>query len=167
VTFPRVVGGSQEWKKNWNLCWNADKFPCNVVNRNSDSYQGCQMVYLNTKNPDLGIFWRAFEWKILVYLMATWNILPPRGTFYGVLVYFVVIRYIFPRFGMLFNEKSLKKQNSYWFLTLCRCENVLYQIWYMGRKFCIGIHTSLQRKIQTGVPNFLKPSNLYILLGYE
>jgi hypothetical protein len=36
--------------------------------------QGCQMVYLQTKNPDLGNFWRTFEWKVLVYFMTIWNI---------------------------------------------------------------------------------------------
>jgi hypothetical protein len=28
--------------------------------------QGCQMVSLQTKNPNLGIFWRTLEWKIVV-----------------------------------------------------------------------------------------------------
>jgi hypothetical protein len=35
--------------------------------------QGCQMVYFNTKNPNLGIFWRALEWKMLVYFMTIVN----------------------------------------------------------------------------------------------
>jgi hypothetical protein len=34
--------------------------------------QGCQMVYFQTKNPNLGTFWRALEWKMLVYFMAIW-----------------------------------------------------------------------------------------------
>jgi hypothetical protein len=29
--------------------------------------QGCQMVYFQTKNPSMGKFWRALEWKSLVY----------------------------------------------------------------------------------------------------
>jgi hypothetical protein len=29
--------------------------------------QGCQMAYYQTKNPDLGKFWRVLKWKILVY----------------------------------------------------------------------------------------------------
>jgi hypothetical protein len=36
-------------------------------------WQGCQMVYFKTKNPDLGTFWRASEWKILVYFTAIWS----------------------------------------------------------------------------------------------
>jgi hypothetical protein len=26
--------------------------------------QGCQMVYFQTKNPNLGKFWSVFQWKI-------------------------------------------------------------------------------------------------------
>jgi hypothetical protein len=36
--------------------------------------QGCQMVYFQTKNTNLGKFWRALEWKRLVYSMAIWNV---------------------------------------------------------------------------------------------
>jgi hypothetical protein len=36
--------------------------------------QGCQMVYFPTKNPNLGKFWRALEWKMLVYFMTICNI---------------------------------------------------------------------------------------------
>jgi hypothetical protein len=28
--------------------------------------QGCQMVFFKTKNPNLGKFWRAWEWKKFV-----------------------------------------------------------------------------------------------------
>jgi hypothetical protein len=31
---------------------------------------------------------KALEWKMLVYSMATWNILRPFSTFNGLLVYF-------------------------------------------------------------------------------
>jgi hypothetical protein len=34
------------------------------------------------------------------------HILRPKGIFYGRLVHFKVIWYIFPRFGMLYREKS-------------------------------------------------------------
>jgi hypothetical protein len=33
------------------------------------------MVYFRTKNPYLGKFWRALEWKMLMYFNAFWNIL--------------------------------------------------------------------------------------------
>jgi hypothetical protein len=32
--------------------------------------QGCQMVYFQTKNINLGQFWRALEWKMLAYFMV-------------------------------------------------------------------------------------------------
>jgi hypothetical protein len=65
--------------------------------------QGCQMVYFQTKNPNLGKFWRALEWKMLVYFMVIWNILRPFRIYYGHLV----IWYISPRFGIFFcQEKS-------------------------------------------------------------
>jgi hypothetical protein len=46
--------------------------------------QGCQMVYFQTENTNLGKFWRALEWKMLVYFMAPCNILQH-------LVYFMAI----------------------------------------------------------------------------
>jgi hypothetical protein len=51
------------------------------------------MVYFQTKNPNLGIFGRALEWKMLVffghleYFTAICYILWPFGTFCGHLVY--------------------------------------------------------------------------------
>jgi hypothetical protein len=35
--------------------------------------QGYQMVYLHTKNSNLGILWKALEWKMLVYFTAVWS----------------------------------------------------------------------------------------------
>jgi hypothetical protein len=58
--------------------------------------QGCQMVYFQTKNPNLGNFWTALDWKMLVYFIAIWNILWTFGILYGHLVHFVFIWYIFP-----------------------------------------------------------------------
>jgi hypothetical protein len=40
----------------------------------TDHAQGCQMVYFQTKNPNLGKFLMALEWKMLVYFMTIWNI---------------------------------------------------------------------------------------------
>jgi hypothetical protein len=56
--------------------------------------------------PDLGKFWRVLQWKMLVYFMCIWPILWLLEIFYGHLVHFAVIWYIFPRFGMLYQEKS-------------------------------------------------------------
>jgi hypothetical protein len=60
------------------------------------------MVSFQTKNPNLGKFWRSLDWKMLIYFMAMWNIyrhlgyftgiwdiLWPFGTFFSVLVYCV------------------------------------------------------------------------------
>jgi hypothetical protein len=68
--------------------------------------QGCQMVCFQTQNPNLGKFLRVLDWKILIYLMAIWNILWRFGIFYGHLVRFVFIWYTFSRFGIMYQEKS-------------------------------------------------------------
>jgi hypothetical protein len=65
--------------------------------------QGCQMLHFHTKNTNLGISWRALEWKMLVCFMAIRNILCPLGVFYVHLVYFVAIWYIF---SVLYQDKS-------------------------------------------------------------
>jgi hypothetical protein len=67
--------------------------------------QGCQMVCFQTKNPNLGKFWRVLQWKIFVYFMTIWSILRPLKVFYGHLVYFVVIWYISPRFWYIVPRK--------------------------------------------------------------
>jgi hypothetical protein len=37
--------------------------------------QGCQMVSFQTKNLNLGKFWRVLDEKMLIYFRAIWNIL--------------------------------------------------------------------------------------------
>jgi hypothetical protein len=73
----------------------------------SSQQQGCQMAYLQTKNPSLGKFWRALEREMCVYFwpfgivyIRTLDIL------YGSLVLLVVIWYVFSRFGVLHQAKS-------------------------------------------------------------
>jgi hypothetical protein len=61
--------------------------------------QGCQMVSFQTKNPSFGKCWRALDWKMLTCFMAVWNILQTFGIFYDHLAHFVLIWYIFCRFG--------------------------------------------------------------------
>jgi hypothetical protein len=62
------------------------------------------MVCFQTKSLNLGKFWRAFEWQILVTI---WNILWPFCIIYGRLVYaVVVICCIFPNWVSLDQEKS-------------------------------------------------------------
>jgi hypothetical protein len=53
------------------------------------------MVYFQTKNPELGKFWRDFDWKMLIYFMAIWNILRTFEIFYDHLVHVVFIWYIY------------------------------------------------------------------------
>jgi hypothetical protein len=59
-----------------------------------------------TKIPNLGKFFRALDWKMLIYFMAVCNILWTFGKFYEHLVHFVLIWYIFSSFGITYQEKS-------------------------------------------------------------
>jgi hypothetical protein len=63
------------------------------------------MVCFQTKNPNLGPFWRALDWKMLIYFMAIWNIWRTFGIFHGHLEYFVFVWYIFYGFGIMYQEK--------------------------------------------------------------
>jgi hypothetical protein len=62
------------------------------------------MVYFQTKNRTLGKFLENLVKEDVC--MAIVSILLPNGIFYGHLVHFMVILYIFPRFGLLYQEKS-------------------------------------------------------------
>jgi hypothetical protein len=70
------------------------------------------MVCFQTKNTNMGKFWRALEWNAgifyghLEYFTVIWCIL---WQFVNVLV----IWYIFPRFGILCQEKSGKPGVTY------------------------------------------------------
>jgi hypothetical protein len=59
-----------------------------------------------TKNPNMRKFWRAFQSKTLVFFIVIGIISQPFGIFCGHLIYFTVVWYIFPRFGMLHLQKS-------------------------------------------------------------
>jgi hypothetical protein len=86
--------------------------------------QGFQMVYLHPKNPNLGTFWRALEWKILAHFMAIWYFLRISGIFYYHVLHFVALWYILPHFGLLCREKSgnpeLKSSNQFLRLEMLR-----------------------------------------------
>jgi hypothetical protein len=47
------------------------------------AHQGCQMVYFQAENPNLGNFSRASKYKRLVIFMAIWNIIQHFSIFYG------------------------------------------------------------------------------------
>jgi hypothetical protein len=63
--------------------------------------QSCQMVYFETKNSNLGIFWRALDWKILLNFIAVWCL------------YFMSIRYF-----ISFWVYCIKKNLATLFLTI-------------------------------------------------
>jgi hypothetical protein len=58
--------------------------------------QGCQMACFETKNPNLGKFWRDLQIKIKVYFMATWSLLKLFGIFCDHLVYLWLFGIFFP-----------------------------------------------------------------------
>jgi hypothetical protein len=64
------------------------------------------MVYFQTKNPNLGTFWRALEWIMFLYFIIIWNILWPFGIIYGSFELFLVIGNIFSILVCLDHEKS-------------------------------------------------------------
>jgi hypothetical protein len=37
------------------------------------NYQGCQMVYFQTKTPNFGQFLRDLDWEMLIYFMTVAN----------------------------------------------------------------------------------------------
>jgi hypothetical protein len=55
---------------------------------------------IDTKVPNLNIFWRYLEWKILNYFISLWNILRPFCISYAFGIH------ILPHFGILNQEKS-------------------------------------------------------------
>jgi hypothetical protein len=59
------------------------------------------MVCFQTKNTNLGKFWSALVWKMLVYFMVIWNNLWSFDILLWPFENVVVIWYIFPRFGIL------------------------------------------------------------------
>jgi hypothetical protein len=72
--------------------------------------------------------------------MAIWSILWPFEIFYGHLEYFVVIWYIFPRFGILDQEKSGNPGFR------CRKQkNILHIYWY----FCTHVPNTILTLVST------------------
>jgi hypothetical protein len=62
------------------------------------------MVSFQTKNPNLGKFWKALDWKILINFMAIWDILQ---TFYDHLVHLCSVHLVhFSGLGNIYQEKS-------------------------------------------------------------
>jgi hypothetical protein len=74
--------------------------------------QGCQMVYSQNKNPNLGKFWRALDGEMLLKFMAIGNILQTFRIFHDHLVHFMFIWYIFPKnlATLLWSATSLQQK---------------------------------------------------------
>jgi hypothetical protein len=72
----------------------------NFFDRTTTNEQGCQMVSFQTKNPNLGKFWRVLDWKMLIYFMAIWNVLQTFGMFYRHLECFTDIWNVLQTFGI-------------------------------------------------------------------
>jgi hypothetical protein len=69
--------------------------------------QGCQMVYFETQNPNLGNYWKVLQRKMLVYFMAIWSIVRLFNTLYSHLLNLLCVHLVyFPSFEMLGQEKS-------------------------------------------------------------
>jgi hypothetical protein len=57
------------------------------------------MVDFRTQNPNLGKFWSALDWEMLIYFMSIWIILRTWGISYNRLVHF-------SGFRIMYQEKS-------------------------------------------------------------
>jgi hypothetical protein len=79
--------------------------------------QGCQMVSIQTKNLNVGKFWRALDWKMLIYLHILW----PLGIFCRHLGHFMTIWYILCSFGTLFPVLVSCTKNNLATLYVCTC----------------------------------------------
>jgi hypothetical protein len=99
----RIPSGHAEIRGNFATTWHG--WPL-ARWKKASSHQGCQMVYFQTEEPNLGKFWRPLESKKvgilfghLVNITATWKILRSLGMYiswpFG---YLVAIWYIFPRY---------------------------------------------------------------------
>jgi hypothetical protein len=58
--------------------------------------------FFQTRNPNLGKFLKALDWKMLKHFMDIWNILRTFGIFYGHLGYCVTTWNILCSFGTFF-----------------------------------------------------------------
>jgi hypothetical protein len=85
-----------------------------ILHIESGLNQGCQMVYYQTKNTNLGKFWRVLHRKMLVSFMAIWSISWLLGIFYGNLVYFTARWYILRQFGIFYG--NLVYLSAIWYI---------------------------------------------------
>jgi hypothetical protein len=63
------------------------------------------MAYFPTKNPNFGKFWRALEWKMLIYFMTIKSILRPFGIIMAVWYSLWSFGIYSPRFWYIVSRK--------------------------------------------------------------
>jgi hypothetical protein len=85
------------------------------------------MVYFQSKNPNLGKFWRALDWKMLIYFICRLEYFRTLEIFYDHLVHFVLFGYIFFRF--LYHAPR-KIWQPWFFVTIFAAENQFPQNFY-------------------------------------
>jgi hypothetical protein len=105
------------------------------VNEKIGSSQDCQMVYFQTKNPNLGKFWSVLQRKMMVNFMSIWSILLPFRIFYiHTAIWYVLwsFLYIFP--------------------VLVGCIKKIWQPWILG-----GIRLFDNRRLATAGQSPFRP----------
>jgi hypothetical protein len=87
---------------------NAKAAVANLATKGLDPTQGCQMASFQTKNPNLGKFWRSLEWKMLVYFYDHQEYLTAIWYVYLMDIWYILWSFgiYFSRFGMFYRVKS-------------------------------------------------------------
>jgi hypothetical protein len=80
-----------------------------------DKKTGLPNGIFQTKNPNLGIFWKASQWKTLIHILAIWYILWAFGIFTDHFEYFVVFWYIFSQFWYSVSRNSGSTEKNHFF----------------------------------------------------
>jgi hypothetical protein len=111
------------------------------------------MVSFQTKNPSLGKFRKALDWKILIYFMAIWDILQ---TFYDHLVHFVFIWYIFPVW-VIFTKKNLATMELTRINFSCGIARYIIQLKVQSKLWVRYSETLLYGKIVKSQPMYMPP----------
>jgi hypothetical protein len=115
------------------------------------------MVYFLTKNPNLGKFCRALDWKVLIYFMAIWNILQTFGIIYDPLVHFAFNLYIFSARSWYYARRKIWqpcRKGS-------RCRSSRHLSGRVTRWACERIAQSVAQKAQTINP-FSSKKSFYV-----
>jgi hypothetical protein len=72
----------------WSVLHFKCPLKCNISFKLCPTHN-CQMVYFQTRNPNLGKFCRVLQWEILAYFIAIWSIFRPyRNMFYSTFAFF-------------------------------------------------------------------------------